>query len=123
MPKMDGITFCNKIKNNISVSHVPVLLLTAKSGKENVLTGFESGADDYVEKPFDTDILLARIQALLENRERIWTQLQKKHVGKISSKKLNSKGKSEKIFPHCFFIKSRVFAVSSGLNLTEITSI
>ena len=88
MPKMDGITFCNKIKSNISVSHVPVLLLTAKSGKENVLSGFESGADDYVEKPFDTDILLVRIQALLENRERIWTQLQKKPVDKITSKKL-----------------------------------
>ena len=88
MPKMDGITFCNKIKSNISVSHVPVLLLTAKSGKENVLSGFESGADDYVEKPFDTDILLVRIQALLENGERIWIQLQKKPVDKITSKKL-----------------------------------
>ncbi len=89
MPKMDGITFCNRIKNNISVSHIPVLLLTAKSGKKNVLSGFESGADDYVEKPFDSDILLARIGALLENRERIWQQLQKKPIGKITSKKVN----------------------------------
>ncbi|MCG8310054.1 MAG: ATP-binding protein [Cytophagales bacterium] len=90
MPKMDGITFCNRIKSNISVSHVPVLLLTAKSGKDSVLSGFESGADDYIEKPFDTDILLARMQALMENRERIWKQLQKKPVGKITSKKLNN---------------------------------
>ncbi len=90
MPKMDGITFCNRIKNDISVSHIPVLLLTAKSGKDNVLSGFENGADDYVEKPFDTDILLARIGALLENRERIWQQLQKKPIGKITSKNVNN---------------------------------
>jgi len=90
MPKMDGITFCSSIKNNLLVSHVPVLLLTAKSGKNNMLTGFESGADDYVEKPFDNDILLARIQALMENRGRIWKQLQKKPIGKIRSKKINN---------------------------------
>ena len=88
MPKMDGITFCNKIKNDISVSHVPVILLTAKSGKENVITGYMSGADDYIEKPFDTDILLARMEAILENRNLIWERIQKIPIKKITDQKV-----------------------------------
>ncbi|MGQ1785797.1 MULTISPECIES: hybrid sensor histidine kinase/response regulator transcription factor [unclassified Saccharicrinis] len=88
MPKMDGITFCNQIKNNLTVCHVPVLLLTAKSGKQNTLSGLGSGADDYIEKPFDTDIFLARIQTLLDNRNRVRQQLQKDPVAKLSQKKI-----------------------------------
>ena len=89
MPKMDGIDFCNQIKSNVCISHVPILLLTAKSGKENTLIGFENGADDYVEKPFDTDILLARIQSLLMNRNLIRTKLQKTPVARVSTNGLN----------------------------------
>lgn len=88
MPIMDGATLCKNIKSKLSVSHIPVILLTAKSGKENVLTGFESGADDYVEKPFDTDILLARVETLLENRNRVWMQIQKNPIQKIKENRL-----------------------------------
>ncbi len=89
MPNMDGISFCNKVKNNVAICHIPVLLLTAKSGKENTLSGFKSGADDYVEKPFNMDILVARIQALVENRNRIKQQLQKTPIAKITGSNIN----------------------------------
>ncbi len=84
MPKMDGVSFCNQLKKNLVVSHVPVLLLTAKTGKESTLEGFESGADDYVTKPFDTDVLLARIVSLIDNRNRIKKQLQNKSVSQVN---------------------------------------
>ena len=88
MPKLDGVSFCNQAKTNLLLSHVPVLLLTAKSGKESTLEGFESGADDYVIKPFDTDVLLARIAALLENRNRIKQQLQKNSVSQLKQSRI-----------------------------------
>ena len=89
MPNMDGISFCNKVKNNVAICHIPVLLLTAKSGKENTLSGFKSGADDYVEKPFNTEILIARIQSLVENRNRIMQQLQKNPIAKVTANNIN----------------------------------
>ncbi|TKG93941.1 hybrid sensor histidine kinase/response regulator [Puteibacter caeruleilacunae] len=89
MPKMDGVSLCHHIKTNIQVSHIPVLLLTAKGGKESTLAGFESGADDYVVKPFDTDILMARIATLLENRKRIKEQLKSNSIKQISDTKIN----------------------------------
>lgn len=90
MPKMDGITFCRKVKSKIEISHVPVILLTAKSGKENTLTGFESGADDYVSKPFDPDLLVARIGALLASRNRICKHLQNNPLADLPKNKLSN---------------------------------
>jgi len=57
MPEMDGNTLCTKIKSNPSVNHVPVILLTAKNRDEDKLEGLETGADAYVVKPFNMDIL------------------------------------------------------------------
>ncbi len=71
MPEMDGLTFCNKIKSNAATSHIPILLLTAKVMDENVIKGFEEGADAYLTKPFNPDLLLARIENLLEQREML----------------------------------------------------
>jgi AraC-like DNA-binding protein len=64
-------------------------LLTAKSDKESVLNGYHSGADSYLEKPFDAEILQVRMQSLLQNRQRIWSQLQTHPVKAVSDKKLN----------------------------------
>ncbi len=71
MPVQNGIDFCHQIKNNELTSHIPVLLLTAKASEENQLKGLETGADAYVTKPFNPNILKVRVEKLLENRRRL----------------------------------------------------
>jgi signal transduction histidine kinase/DNA-binding response OmpR family regulator/ligand-binding sensor domain-containing protein len=69
MPNMDGLELCRQIKADIRTSHVPVILLTAKSGEEFQLEGLRQGADDYVTKPFNMEILCSRIEKLIEHRQ------------------------------------------------------
>lgn len=71
MPVMDGIDLLRKIKTNVESSHIPVILLTAKSTIESKLEGLDSGADDYITKPFSIAYLRARILNLLEQRQRL----------------------------------------------------
>ena len=71
MPEMDGNTLCTKIKNNVNTNHIPVILLTAMSREEDQLTGLQSGADAYVVKPFNMDILRRTIINLLNVRRTL----------------------------------------------------
>lgn len=71
MPKMDGITLCRKLKANININHIPIVLLTAKTGDEHEQEGYEIGADAYISKPFNVELLKKRIANLIENRERL----------------------------------------------------
>ena len=71
MPKTDGYELCRVLKNNIDTSHIPIILLTAKASEENILQGLETGADDYVTKPFNTRILCARIKNLIDLRRQM----------------------------------------------------
>ena len=71
MPEMDGLTFCQKIKTNPATQHIPVILLTAKSMDESRIKSYEIGADAYMTKPFSPNILLARIENLLEQRKSL----------------------------------------------------
>ncbi len=68
MAGMDGITFCKEVKSNILTSHVPVVLLTANVLEESIISGYDSGADDYITKPFSNKILLKRVDNLIESR-------------------------------------------------------
>lgn len=76
MPVMDGITFCKKVKAAVLTSHIPMILLTAKTDLDTKIEGFELGVDDYVEKPFDPKLLEIRIKTLLKNRDAVkrWAQ-------------------------------------------------
>ena len=77
MPVMDGMECCRRIKEEVSTSHIPVLLLTACSMDEQKAEGYESGADGYLSKPFNADVLKARCRSLIENRKRIRTLWQR----------------------------------------------
>ncbi|MCF0190857.1 MAG: response regulator [Marinilabiliaceae bacterium] len=71
MPEMDGLTLCKKIKQNLLINHIPVILLTAKHSDADRNMGLLTGADAYIAKPFDMTILLSTIKSILSNRERI----------------------------------------------------
>ena len=71
MPVMNGLEFCQRVKDNIATSHIPVILLTARALSKHQVEGYESGADGYITKPFSADVLIARIDNLLRNRLRL----------------------------------------------------
>lgn len=71
MEGMDGLTLTKTIKNDVSLSHIPVILLTAKALDEDELRGLQMGVNDYVTKPFNLDVLRVRIRRQLERREGI----------------------------------------------------
>ncbi|NDV82122.1 two-component regulator propeller domain-containing protein [Bacteroides sp. 51] len=71
MPVMDGMVLTKTIKQNIKTSHIPVIMLTAKSGEEDKYEGFVAGADSYIQKPFDISILKVRVRNMLQSKYRI----------------------------------------------------
>lgn len=70
MPNMDGYEFCRAIKTDMKCSHIPFILLTAKNSSESRSGAYEAGADSFIAKPFDIDVLSSRIRQLLEQREQ-----------------------------------------------------
>ena len=71
MPIMDGYDLCKHLKNDLDYSHIPIILLSAKGSMESKVDGLGAGADSYIEKPFSPQYLLAQIDSLLTNREKI----------------------------------------------------
>lgn len=83
MPGMPGDEMCHRIKSTPATSGIPVILLTAKTFRTSIIEGLQKGADDYIAKPFDIDILKAKIQAQIENRRRLrqyYTQIALQHT-------------------------------------------
>jgi YesN/AraC family two-component response regulator len=71
MPVMDGIELCSRLKKNIQTSHIPIILLTAKNMVESWIEGLETGADDYIPKPFNLQILEIKMRNIIESRRKI----------------------------------------------------
>lgn len=71
MPEMDGMEFCKILKTSVATSHIPIILLTALTSMDDKLRGYDIGADDYVTKPFNEELLLAKVKSILQNRELI----------------------------------------------------
>ncbi len=77
MPNVDGFELCRELKTDIKTSHIPVVLLTAKASEESIIEGLETGADDYITKPFNTKILLTRIKNLIDLRCQLQEKIQR----------------------------------------------
>ncbi|VBB48375.1 Integral membrane sensor hybrid histidine kinase [uncultured Paludibacter sp.] len=90
MPEMDGLTFCKTIKNNIKTSHINILLLTAKNSTQDRIECYNAGADSYISKPFEFDVVNARVKNLIRKRRQKAEGFQKAHDINISSMEYSS---------------------------------
>ncbi|MCC5935278.1 MAG: response regulator [Balneolales bacterium] len=94
MPGLDGITASRRLKADPETRHIPVIMITAKGGSENELTGLESGASDYIAKPFSPDILKARVKGQLAIRQELRSWLQRQLRGASAAEAKEHKGES-----------------------------
>lgn len=107
MPEMDGIELCKKLKADATTSHIPVILLTARAAEDQKIEGFGSGANDYITKPFNFEILESRIRNLIRQHESI-----QKHFNKhleIKGSEIQVTSQDEK------FVKNAITCVEENL--------
>ncbi len=113
MPNMNGIDLTRKVKTDKRVSHIPIILLTARTAEEQKLEGFEAGSDEYLTKPFNFEILMSRIKHLIEQREKFQNAFPKQMEVKASE--LNITSLDEK------FIKDAIKCVEDNIESTEFS--
>jgi len=90
MPVMDGNEMCRKLKEDIRTSHIPVIMLTARTSMDNRIEGLETGADVYIEKPFSIDLIEVQMKNLLENRRILRNKFSKEMILKPSELTITS---------------------------------
>lgn len=94
MPVMDGLQFCNRLKTNTATSHIPVILLTARNLNEQRIEGYENGADAYITKPFNSELLKSRIENLLKSRSQLKTLFTQQETSAAESVTLSRNSKT-----------------------------
>ncbi|KGO84873.1 histidine kinase [Flavobacterium rivuli WB 3.3-2 = DSM 21788] len=113
MDGMDGLEVCRNIKQSQKLSHIPVILLTATTNSEVHLQGITEGADDYITKPFDSDILMARVETLLKSRENLRSYF----LDNITLKENNQKVPAE----YQEFLKKCIEIIEANLDDKDFT--
>ncbi|SDF18272.1 Signal transduction histidine kinase [Mucilaginibacter pineti] len=108
MPEMNGIDLCLKIRNDSRTSHIPVILLTALTGEEQQLKGLETGATDYMTKPFNFEILLSKIKNILNQQEDMRKTYQKQVDVKPTDEHIDS--------PEELFIKKVLLLIDNNIS-------
>jgi signal transduction histidine kinase/ligand-binding sensor domain-containing protein/DNA-binding response OmpR family regulator len=111
MPKMDGFELCKKVKQDIRISHIPIILLTAKAGDENKYRGLESGAEDYIAKPFNMEMLSLKVARIVERQKK--TREQFKSKVDITTNEVEITSMDEK------FVKKAVALVEANISSSE----
>lgn len=131
MPRMDGLALCRWIKENPEFSHIPVVLLTAKSARTDELEGLGCGADYYLRKPFEMDLLQAVVESLVENRKKVQKVLLKRFLEKAHlGESLEEEKKEEptiqmnardKEFLDCFYDLLQKHMKEEGYSVEELS--
>lgn len=126
MPIMDGLTLCTRLKHHEVTSHIPVLLLTARSTEQQYVEGMQTGADLYMTKPFSADLLLANIASLLTNRQKLrmlFSEVKANGNDSLGSTALASSSSQEQptaISPDRLFINNFIKAMEMHLSDTQL---
>ncbi|MGS2764645.1 hybrid sensor histidine kinase/response regulator transcription factor [Sinomicrobium sp. M5D2P9] len=97
MPEIDGITLCKRIKQNVNINHIPVILLTAKTTVNDNIEGLATGADAYLSKPFNMEILKKTVRNLIQNRELLKNIYSGNQVKEDNLYKIDIKSADEKL--------------------------
>lgn len=118
MPKMDGVELCKILKTNVNTSHIPIIMLTAKAGIDNKIEGLETGADDYLVKPFVVNELLIRCKNLIEQRQKL-RQLYTSHETTVDPKKLTVTSIDQKFLEQILHLLEDKFS-EAGFGVLEI---
>ena len=113
MPVMDGLEFTKKFKNNPKTAHIPLILLTGQSDKEKQLEGLKSGADAYMIKPFEIDLLAVRIENLLKGHDKYVEYVKLKNITKPQNLQITSQ--DEKL------LKKVVVCIENNISDSELT--
>jgi signal transduction histidine kinase/ligand-binding sensor domain-containing protein/DNA-binding response OmpR family regulator len=113
MPEMNGIEMCKKLKTDINTSHIPILILTAKAGLENEKEGLETGADEFILKPFNIEVLKLRLDNILRTKEQ-WIQKFRTNSSSKSWKELSNKLDQK-------FIEKSINIIKKNLDNTEFS--
>jgi signal transduction histidine kinase/ligand-binding sensor domain-containing protein/DNA-binding response OmpR family regulator len=113
MPIMDGIELCENIKTNVITSHIPVLLLTAKTSQDSLKEGYKTGADAYVTKPFDANILEQKVKNLLQTRQNLIKKFKKDII--LKPKELEITSADE------IFLQKSITLIEKNINNSEFT--
>lgn len=111
MPEMDGYDYCRKVKSDIRISQIPIILLTAKTGDENKYKGLEAGAEDYISKPFNSEMLTLKVARIIERQHKIQNQFKRKVT--INPSEIEIISMDEK------FVKKAVALVEENISNSE----
>ena len=130
MPEMNGIEMCKKLKTDITTSHIPIIILTAKVGLENEKEGLETGADEFILKPFNIEVLKLRLENILRTKQ-LWIQKFRTNSSSKSWKELSNKLDQKFIEKSMNIIKKNIdntefsvekFALEIGMSRSSLFS-
>lgn len=83
MPVMDGVEMARRLRADVNTSHIPIIILSARTDEESIIKGYDTGVDSYLEKPFSADVLRARVANLIESRKRLQQAYRKEYVDNV----------------------------------------